>query len=132
MTLAKKPTPVPILITIAALALYVALGSWRAFQWHDWLGAAFALVGAAAAISAALLRPWSRFLVYLVTLALMGSWFYSIHVSHALGYFRIYSRTQVLASLLPEGALVLLSGYCSYAVYRQFPRQGDTKSAALP
>jgi hypothetical protein len=120
--LAHTPTPLPILITVAVLTLYVALACWQAIAGHSWLDAGFALVAAAAALSAALLRSWSRFLVYLLTIALIGSWIRSIHTSHALGYFRIYSLGHVLASLLPEGLLVLLSGYCSYAVYRQFQR----------
>jgi hypothetical protein len=110
------------LITVAVLALYAALACWQMVAFHIWIEAAFALVAAVAAVSAALMRPWSRYPVYLLSIALTAFWIVSIRTSYARGYFRTYPLAHVLASLLPETLLVLLLGYCSYAVYRQFQR----------
>jgi hypothetical protein len=110
------------LATAAVLALYALAALWQAVELHSGAYAAFALLAAVACVSAARLRSWSQYLVYLLAAALIGSWLRSIQISHSLGYFRIYSVSHVLLWLAPEGVLVLLSGYCCYAVYRQFRR----------
>jgi hypothetical protein len=116
------PVPIPILTTAAVLALYVLLALWQGIELHSPAYALFALLAAVACVGAVRLRFWSKYLVYLLAAALIGSWLRSIQASYALGYFRVYSMGHVLLWLAPEGVLVLLSGYCSYAVYRQFRR----------
>ncbi len=110
------------LVTVALLAIYTGVAGWEALKFHSWQDALFALVAAVACVGAALLRSWSQFLVYLLAACLIASWLYSIHAAQVLGYFRIFSRTRMFLMLAPEAVLLLLSGYCSYAVYRQFRR----------
>ncbi len=104
------------------MALYCALAGWNAVRFASWQYALFALVAAVACVSAARLRSWSQFLVYLLAAVLLYSWAGSIHASFRVGYFDAVSRAHMLLSVAPEGFLVLLSAYCSFALYRQFRR----------
>ncbi|MGH8206828.1 MAG: hypothetical protein ACRETK_08630, partial [Steroidobacteraceae bacterium] len=115
-------TPMRMLITVALLAVYCALACWIAITQRSWAFGVVTIVAVVACIGTAMLRPWSRFLVYLLTAALVVTWLHSLYVAYDAGVFRLFSPRQNMRLLAPDGVLMLLSCYCSYAVFRQFVR----------
>ena len=118
--MARLETPVGILITVALLALCGACGAWIGVTEHS---VPFALLGAVAlvaAVGAAMLKAWSRYLVYLLTAALIGTWSYSLYASATSGYFRVYPTSQIAQQLAPGIFMIILSCFCTYAVFKQF------------
>jgi|SRR5882672_5336163 len=113
-------TPLRILIAVAALGLYGAYGVWIAISEHSWISALAGAVALVASVATAMLKPWSRFLVYALAVAVVGTWLYSLYDSARAGYFSLYSPSQIAWQLAPGIFLVLLSGCCAYAVFRQF------------
>jgi hypothetical protein len=118
----RKPaaTPPGILVTVALLALYAAYDLWIAVVERSWLSGLAALVAVVACVGAALLRPWSRYLVYVLTAAFIGTWGYSLYTASVAGYFNLYTTQQLVVSLAPGALLVVLSAACTYFVTRQF------------
>jgi hypothetical protein len=110
------------LITVALLAVYCALACWIALSQHSWPFAIVAAAAAAACIGTALLKSWSQFLVYLLTAALVATWLHSVYAAYDAGVFRMLRPLQSARLLAPDGVLMLLSCYCSYAVFRQYAR----------
>jgi hypothetical protein len=102
------------------MALCGAYGIMQAITDHSVLAAIAGVAAFVAAVGAALLKPWSRYLVYLLTAAIVGGWLYSLYLAGTAGYFTLYSRSQIVSQLAPGAFLVLLSCYCAYAVFRQF------------
>ena len=123
INVAKSPTPVPILITVALLALYSAYSFWTAIYAGSWISFSIAVIAAIASVGAAMLRPWSQFLVYPLTAAFVAMWWYSISSAAAVGYFSLFSASEMAFSLAPGLFLVLTSFFCSYAVFNQFGRR---------
>ena len=121
--MAKSPTPAPILITVALLALYSAYSLWTAISAGSWISYAIAAVAAAGCVGAAMLRPWSQFLVYPLTAVFVATWCYSIYSAATVGYFGLFSAPEMARSLAPGIFLTLLSCFCSYAVFKQFQRR---------
>jgi hypothetical protein len=122
----SAPTSVPVrmLITVALLAVYCALACWIAITQRSWAFGLVAAVAMAACVGTAMLRPWSRFLVYLLSAALVLTWLHSVYVAYDAGVFRMFSPMQNARLLAPEGVLMLLSCYCSYAVFTQYLHAG--------
>jgi hypothetical protein len=124
--------PLGILITIALLAIYAAYAGWTAYWNRSFL---YALISAAAVVACAgtaMLKPWSRFLVYLLTAAFIGTWGYSIYDSVAAGYFSSRPTSQVMRLIALEACLAALSGFCAFAVYRHFRRAVRSEVPAEP
>jgi hypothetical protein len=118
--MARLETPVGILITVALLALCGAYSAWIGVTEHS---VPFALLGAVALVAAvgvAMLKAWSRYLVYLLTAALIGTWSYSLYASAVAGYFELYTASQLAAQLGPGIFMIILSCFCTYAVFKQF------------
>src|SRR5262245_37959864 len=113
-------TPVGILITMALLALYAAYSLWAAFVEHSILSGIAGVLAIVACVGAAMLKPWSRYIVYLLAASAIATWAYSLYAAASAGYFRIFPQAQTARSLLPGAFLVLLSCYCTFAVFRQF------------
>ena len=89
------------------------------------IGIAFLAIVACA--GTAMLQPWSRYLVYLLTTGFTLAWSWSVASAARAGYFSFAfrARTEIFRSLLPELVLVALSAACSYMVFRYFRlRQG--------
>jgi hypothetical protein len=111
-------TPAGMLLAVALLALFGVYGLWTAWYERSWWSIALALtvavVAFVACVGAALLKAWSRYLVYLLTAAAMGAWAYSIRAGIEAGFFSLYSPQQIVVSLLPEALLILLACFCSY------------------
>ena len=113
-------TPIGILITVALLALYGAYGIWTAIVEVSWMPACAAAVAVVACVGIATLRPWSRFLVYVLTLAFVGMWAHSIYSAAAVGIFSRYSAWEIGLLLAPELLLILVSCFCAYVVFKHF------------
>ena len=113
-------TPVGILITVALLALYSAYGVWTAINEHSLISALVGGVAIIACVGVAMLKAWSRYLVYVLTAALIGTWAYSLYAAAMAGYFRLFPTSRILLSLAPGILLVVLSCSCAYIVFRQF------------
>jgi hypothetical protein len=109
------------LITIALLAVYTAVALWDAVTVKRWWLIAVALLAASGCVGAARLRPWSQFVVYLLTAALIGAIGYSLYAAHAAaGLLHVAPQPEQVRHLAPALALLALSLFCSYAVWRQF------------
>jgi hypothetical protein len=118
----KSRTPVSILITVALLAIYSAYSLWIAISEASWISAAMAGIAAIACIGAAMLRPWSQFLIYPLTATFIATWCYSLYSAAAAGYFNLVTASEMTFSLAPGIFLILISCFCSYAVFKQFGR----------
>lgn len=123
------PVPIRILITVALLAVFAAYGVWTGISQHSWQFGIVAALAIVACVGAARLRPWSQFLVYLLAGGFIAMWVYSIYAANKVGYFYGFSPLKITTSLAPGVLLVLLSVFCSYAVFKQFrgarfPRSG--------
>ena len=109
------------LITTALLAVYAGVALWDAVAVKRWWLIAVAVLAAFGGVGAARLRPWSQFIVYLLTAALMGVIGYSLYAAHAAAdLFHSAPQLEPARSLAPELALLAVSLFCSYAVLRQF------------
>lgn len=113
-------TPVGILITVALLVLYGGYAIWSAISERSLIFALAAAVAVVACVATARLLAWSRYLVYLLTAAFIGTWAYSLYVAALVGYFSLFSTSQIVLSLAPGVLLVVLSCFCSFVVFRQF------------
>ncbi len=113
-------TPIGILITVALSALYGAYSLWTAIAAGSWVYALLGAVAVVACVGIAKLRAWSRFLIYCLTVVFLGTWAYSVYSAAAVGYFSLYSASQIALSLAPEILLLLVSCYCTYVVFKHF------------
>jgi hypothetical protein len=113
-------TPLKILITMALLALYGAYATWMAITEMSWLYAVSGAIAIVACVGAALLKPWSQYLVYLLAVGVIGTWGYLIYDAKRVGYFSLFSTQEIVVALAPEVFLMALSCYCVYAVFTQF------------
>ena len=118
--MARLVTPVGILITVALLALYGVYASWIGVSQHSLLSGLSGVVAFVACVGAALLKPWSRYLVYLLSALIIGTWCYSLFSAANAGYFGLYTASQIARQLAPGVFLALLACFCTYAVFRQF------------
>lgn len=110
------------LLTTALLVIYSGYAfmiGWIEASWPLRIGGVLALV---ASYGVAMLRPWSRFLVYLLTAGFIAKLGHSVWYAYAAGFFdfQFGSARQSVASLLPSTVLLLLSLACCHSVYRHF------------
>jgi hypothetical protein len=121
--MARLVTPVGILITVALLALYGVYAAWIGVSQHSLTSALSGVLAFIACVGAALLKPWSRYLVYLLSAVLIGTWCYSLYTAASAGYFSLYTASQIFRQLAPGIFLAVLASFCAYAVFRQFRTQ---------
>jgi hypothetical protein len=120
----KLITPLGMLITVALLAVYAAYAFWTAYVDQSWLYGLLGVLSFAASYGTAVLRPWSQFLVYLLTTLFVAAWCYSVYQGAAVGFFSIFFSSQalVMKALAPGLALVVLSCVASCYVFNYFRR----------
>ena len=119
----KLITPPGLLLTTALLAIYAFAAARVAYVEHSFALAAAAAVSAVACCGVALMRRWSQYLVYLLTVAFASKWCWSIYDAYRAGYFdfRFGGETwRAMRPLAPGLAMIALSGTCSWIVRRQF------------
>lgn len=115
-------TPPGMLLTVALLVLYSAY----AFSIGTIEESRLLLTGGAlsvvAAYGTAMLRPWSRFLVYLLALGFVAKLGHSIYAGVRSGFFSFQYGTlgAAVKSLGASMAMVLLSCVCCLLVHRHF------------
>ncbi len=112
--------PMRMLFAVALLALYACFAGWLAFREHSWPYALVAVAAALGCVTAAMLKPWSRFIVYLLNIAFLAAWGYFIHAYYRTGALRLLSNGRLARLLAPDTVMVLLICYCSYAVFINF------------
>lgn len=89
----------------------------------------------AACIGVAILRPWSRHLVYLLTAGFLLKLSLSVHSSIKVGYFelRFDSTAESFRSLAPTFFMAVLACTCCRLVFKYFHSaerlSGDTDSS---
>lgn len=116
-------TPLRMLFAVALLALYTCFCGWIALTEHNWILVPVTLLAGTACVAAARLRPWSQWLVYLLTAAFVGVWARSLYESYRVGFFHFVHGTQIVRFLAPDIVMVLLALFCSYAVFTNFRRR---------
>ena len=121
----KLITPPGLLLTTAVLAIYAVAAAQVARIEQSWPLAVAAAVAAVASAGTAFMRPWSRWLVHLMTVGFVAKWLWSVWYGYRAGYFGFqFGRDtgKALLSLAPGLAMVMLSGLCSLLVWRHFRR----------
>jgi hypothetical protein len=68
------------------------------------------------------MKPWSRYLVYLITFGFVAKWGWSVYDGIRSGYFdfQFGSSRTAIQSLAPGLLMVGLSCICAWLVYRHF------------
>lgn len=118
-------TPPGMLLTTALLVIYSAYAfmiGWIEDSWPLRVGGALAVV---ASYGVAMLRPWSRHLVYLLTAGFIAKLAHSVWYANKAGFFdlKFGSMQRAVVSLLPSTLMALLSLLCCYLVFRHFARR---------
>ena len=121
----KLITPPGMLLTVALLAIFAAYAFLIGSIEESWILMAGGVLSVVASYGTAMLRPWSQYLVYGLTIGLVGKLGLSIYQGITSGFFdfQFGSARAALYSLLPSMALVLLSCLCCLLVYRHFRGQ---------
>lgn len=107
----KLITPPGMLVTVALLAIYCAYSSWMASVEQSWFYLFVAATSLAACIGTAVLQPWSRYLVYILTTGFIAAWSHSVYAGAKAGFFVFFfsSPLRAMKSIAPGLALVALS-----------------------
>jgi len=118
----KLITPPGMLLTVALLVIYSAYAFLIGSIEKSWVLLAGGVVAIAASYGTAMLRPWSRYLVYALAIGFVWKLAESVVAAIRAGYFRLQfeSTQQALWSLAPSLAMVLLSCLCCALVFRYF------------
>lgn len=118
----KLITPVGMLVTVALLAIYSVYAFMTAYIERSWPFVVAGLLAVGACAGTALLKPWSRFLVYLLTGGFIAKFAHSVYAGVAAGYFGFQFPSPLTAarSLAPGLAMVLISCVCCVLVFRHF------------
>jgi hypothetical protein len=126
----KLITPLGMLITVALLALYGAYAIWTAYVDTSWLYGLLGIFSLVGCYGTAMLRPWSQWLVYVLTALFIAAWCYSVYVSATVGFFSFFfsSHASALKTTAPGLALVGLSAFASWNAFRYFRRGVATSS----
>lgn len=124
----KLITPPGMLLTVALLALY-SVYAFRIGTIEDsWILLTGSVLSLVAAYGTAMLRPWSQYLVYLLTVGFIAKLGHSVYAGVTSGYFafQFSSIAEALKSLGPSAMMVLISCVCCFLVYRHFHPRSET------
>lgn len=118
----KLITPPGMLLTVALLVIYSAYAFLIGSIEQSWVLLAGGVVAIVASYGTAMLRPWSRYLVYALAIGFVSKLAQSVIAAIRAGYFRYQfeSTKQALWSLMPSLLLVVLSALCCMLVCRHF------------
>ena len=81
----KLITPPGLLLTTAVLAIYAVAAAQVARIEQSWPLAVAAAVAAVASAGTAFMRPWSRWLVHLMTVGFVAKWLWSVWYGYRAG-----------------------------------------------
>ncbi len=127
----KLITPPGMLFTTALLVIYATCAFMIGSVEKSWLLQAGGIVAVVATYGVAMVRPWSRWIVYLLAAGFFAKLGSSIYTGVASGFFEFQfgSPGAVARSLASSLLLAVLSGVCCVLVYRQFDsRHKDAQS----
>ena len=118
----KLATPLGILLTVAVLLIYSTYAFLIGLIEDSWILMGIGIVAIIASVGMALLKPWSRYLVYALAAGFVVKLTWSVIAAVQAGFygFQFGSPGEVLRSLLPNLLMGLLSGTCCWLVYRHF------------
>lgn len=121
----KLITPPGLLLATALLAIYAIAAGRIAYLEESPLLAAAAVLSAIACCGTALMKRWSRYLVYLLAIGFALKWCWSIYAAYRIGYFDFRFggfAWRSLRPMVPGFVMVVLSGICAWVVRRSFER----------
>jgi hypothetical protein len=126
----KLITPVGMLFTTALLAIFCTYAFLIGSIEESWLMLMGSLTAAVAAYGTAMVRPWSRYLVYLITAGFLLKLGSSILSAYQAGYFdfQFESRAAAIRALVPAVAVAVLGLVSCAVVHRQF--KGTSRSVS--
>lgn len=129
----KLVTPPGMLLTTALLVIYSAYAFMIGWTEGSGLLTMGGIVALFASYGVAMLRPWSRHLVYLLTAGFFAKLGHSVWYAHAAGYFEFQfgSCGEAVTSLVPSTMIGLLSLLCCYLVFRFFAGRRHRSAAAV-
>lgn len=132
----KLITPPGMLLTVALLVIYAVYAFLIGTIEDSWLLLAGGVVALIASYGTAMLRPWSRYLVYALAAGFIGKLGWSIIAGVRSGFFEFQFGTarEMVRSLAPSLLLAMLSCMCCVLVFRHFRpnRAGTADSDARP
>ena len=135
----KLITPPGMLLTVALLVIYSVYAFLIGSIEKSWVLLAGGVVAMVASYGTAMLRPWSRYLVYALAIGFVSKLAQSVIAAIRAGYFGFQFRStqQALWSLAPSLLLVVLSFVCCVLVFRHFrvvrtPAISATRGPAEP
>jgi hypothetical protein len=118
----KLITPPGMLLTVALLVIYSVYAFLIGSIEKSWVLLAGGIVAIVASYGTAMLKPWSRYLVYALAIGFVSKLAQSVTAAIRAGYFGFQFRStqQALWSLAPSLLLVVLSCVCCVLVFRHF------------
>ena len=118
----KLITPPGMLLTVALLVIYSVYAFLIGSIEKSWVLLVGGVVAIVASYGTAMLRPWSRYLVYALAAGFVSKLAQSVIAAIRAGYFgfQFGSTRQALWSLLPSLLLVVLSCLCCILVFMHF------------
>jgi hypothetical protein len=130
--MARLDTPPGILLTVALLVVYSAGAFFVGSFEQSRLLMAVGIVALVASVGTALLKPWSRWLVYALAAGFVGKLTWSVITAARAGFFgfQFRSSAEILRSLAPSLLMALLSVTCCWIVYRHFAVSRAAAAAA--
>jgi hypothetical protein len=130
--LIKLITPPGMLLTVAMLVIYSVYAFLIGSIEDSWPLQVGGIVSIIASYGVAMLRPWSRYLVYGLTAGFIGKLGWSVVDAVRSGFFgfQFGSTGELVRSLLPSLLMTLLSILCCVLVYRN-SRLSPAPDAAL-
>jgi hypothetical protein len=126
----KLITPPGMLLTVALLVIYSVYAFLIGSIEESWVLLAGSGIAVVASYGTAMLRPWSQYLVYLLTIGFIAKLGQSIYAGVVSGYFNLQfgSAGESLKSVVPSTLMVLLSCVCCLLVFRHFRRAREIEA----
>jgi hypothetical protein len=126
----KLDTPVGMLLTVAILLIVSAYAFLIAIPEKSWMVAVAGVVAVIGAVGTALLKPWSRYLVYLTTAGFIIKLAHSVYAAANVGYFgrQLRGVDPAVRSLAPAILLGSISLVCCWVVHRHYSRRATPSS----
>ncbi len=123
----KLITPPGMLLTVALLVIYSAYAFLIGIIEDSGLLVAGGAIAVVASYGTAMMRPWSQYLVYLLTAGFIAKLGHSVYQAQAAGFFdfQFGSARAIALSLLPSLVMAALSCACCFFVYRHFRRRAS-------
>jgi hypothetical protein len=123
----KLITPPAMLLTTALLCIYIAYAFLIGSIEESVPLLSGGVIAAVATYGVAMVRPWSRFLVYALTAGFFSKLGLSIYEGVQSGFYSIQveSVAPIQRSLVPAMLMAVLSLVCCAFVYRQFRPASD-------